>query len=64
LAFVDPASAAEWVAQMSDPKSKSEAAEKVFRLWRMDDPAAARDWIGKVDGLSDRSRERFLSAFR
>ena len=55
-----PADAAEWVATVSDPDLRRQAALQVFWPWHSTDPAAANAWMRQLDGVDAEWHAHFL----
>lgn len=56
----DPFTAGEWAATIDDPKTKTDIAISVFRNMDRHDPAAARAWLQKIQGIDPVWRDHFL----
>lgn len=56
----DPFTAGEWADAIDDPKTKTDIAISVFRNMNGHDPAAARAWLQKVEGIDPVWRDHFL----
>jgi hypothetical protein len=56
--------AAEWIAQIADPKARADAAVVVFGAWNSTDPQGARSWLRELQGVDEHWKETFLRRVR
>jgi hypothetical protein len=48
---LDTRGAAEWVEQIDDVAQRTEAAQRVYHRWKIENPIAARQWLRQLGGV-------------
>ena len=60
IAQTNPSAAVEWLGKITDPKTRTGAAQWIVNPWKAEDPAAARAWVATQTVLDEKFRVDFL----